>query len=316
MIGAHAVSTPPSTSPAAHDHDDRRRAIRLSLAVGVLMLVGKVAAYALTGSAAILSDAAESVIHVVAVAFAAFSLDLAVRPADRRFRYGYERIAFFSAGFEGAMIILAALWIIVAAVEKWLAGLTIERLGAGTLLVAAASLLNAALGWYLIRTGRRTNSIILEANGKHVLTDSWTSFGVVVGLILVMLTGWLPLDPIVAIAVATNILWSGGSLIRRSVVGLMDYADPAIAARLEQQIGTLCQEVGVAYHGLRFRHTGSRVMVDVHLLFPYGMPVGEAHRLATLVEARLPASLPFDADVVTHLEALEDHHDVHGVPAH
>ena len=312
------MSTPPSAPPAAHDrdYDDRRRAIRLSLAVGVLMLVGKITAYALTGSAAILSDAAESVIHVVAVAFAAFSIGLAVRPADRRFRYGYERIAFFSAGFEGAMIIIAALWIIVAAVQKWMAGLALDRLGAGTLLVAAAALLNAALGWYLIRTGRRTNSIILEANGKHVLTDSWTSFGVVVGLVLVLLTGWLPLDPIVAIAVATNILWSGGSLIRRSVVGLMDYADPVIAARLERQIDALCREVGAAYHGLRFRHTGSRVMVDVHLLFPYDMPVGEAHRLATLVEARLPDRLPFDAEVVTHLEAREDHHDVHGVAAH
>jgi cation diffusion facilitator family transporter len=296
--------------------DPRRGAMRLSLAVGLLMLLGKVAAWVFTGSAAIFSDAAESVIHVVAVGFAAFSLSLAGRPADQRFRYGYERISFFSAGFEGAMIILAAVWIVVAAVEKWLAGLTLERLGLGTLLVAAAAALNAALGWYLIRTGRRTRSIILEANGKHVLTDSWTSGGVIVGLLLVMWTGWKPFDPILAIVVAGNILWSGAVLIRRSVAGLMDYADPRIAERLEPQIEVLCRELGVDFHGLRFRHTGRRVIVEVHLLFPFDLPVGEAHRLATLVEGRLPQRLPFDAEVVTHLEAVEDHREVHGVGAH
>ena len=205
---------------------DMRFAMRLSLAFGVLMLVGKVGAYLLTGSAAILSDAAESVIHVVAVAFAAFSLRLSTRPADERFRYGYERITFFSAGFEGAMIILAAIFIIAAAVQKWLAGLQLQNLGMGALFVLAASLINAGLGWYLVRTGRRTHSLILEANGKHVLTDSWTSFGVVGGLALVLLTGWKPFDPLCAIAVAINILWSGGHLVWRSATGLMDYADP------------------------------------------------------------------------------------------
>src|SRR5215831_2404209 len=139
--------------------------MRLSLIFGVLMLVGKTTAYLITGSAAILSDAAESVIHVVAVAFAAFSLRMSTRPADARFHYGYERIAFFSAGFEGAMIIIAAIAIIWAAAEKWLVGLRIENLGAGTLFVLAASLINAWLGWYLVRVGRRSRSLILEANG-------------------------------------------------------------------------------------------------------------------------------------------------------
>ena len=304
------------TSDPRQIDDDQRLAMRLSLAVGVAMLAGKVSAYALTGSAAIFSDAVESVIHVAAVAFAAFSLWLSVKPANSRFRYGYERIAFFSAGFEGALIILAAFAIIGAAVQKWLAGLAIERLGAGTLIVAAAALVNALLGWYLVHTGKRTGSIILEANGRHVLTDSWTSVGVVGGLVLVLMTGWLPFDPLVAIAVAINILWSGGSLIRRSVAGLMDYADPTIARRLEPQIVAICEELGVRHHGLRFRHTGHRVLVDVHLLFPFNTPVGEAHRLATILEERVAASLPFGAEVVTHLEGLEDHGAVHGVESH
>jgi cation diffusion facilitator family transporter len=290
---------------------ETRLAMRLSLAFGVLMLLGKTAAYFVTGSAAILSDAAESVVHVVAVAFAAFSLHLSLRPANERFLYGYERITFFSAGFEGAMIILAALAIIVAAIQKWIAGLPLQRLGLGTLVVLAAAVINALLGWYLVRTGRRTNSLILEANGKHVLTDSWTSFGVVGGLCLVLITGWKPFDPLVAFAVALNILWSGGHLVWRSARGLLDYSDPETGRSLRQKLDGLCNELGVHYHGVKFRTTGYRLFVELHLLFPYEMPVGEAHRLATEIEERLPQILGLPAQVVTHLEALEDHGDAH-----
>lgn len=290
---------------------DARRAMRLSLGFGVLMLAGKSAAYALTGSTAILSDAVESVIHIVAVTFAAFSLWLSYRPADQRFLYGYERIAFFSAGFEGAMIILAAVGIIATAVQKWLSGLQLERLGLGALFVLGASLINAALGYYLVRTGRKTHSLILEANGKHVLTDSWTSFGVVGGLCLVLLTGWKPLDPIVAMLVALNILWSGGRLVWRSAQGLLDYADPAVARLLRERLDELAREFAIEYHGLRFRTTGLRWMVEVHLLFPQHVSVGEAHRIATVIEERLPQSFDAPAEVVTHLESLEDHASVH-----
>jgi cation diffusion facilitator family transporter len=290
---------------------DARLAMGLSLAVGVAMLAGKVGAYVLTGSAAILSDAAESVIHVVAVAFAAFALWLSARPPDRRFPYGYERISFFSAGFEGALIIIAAIVIIVAAIEKWMAGLVFERLGTGTVIVAAASLLNLALGLYLVRTGRRTQSIILEANGKHVLTDSWTSFGVIVGLLLVLVTGWKPFDPLVAIAVAINIIWSGGGLLRRSIAGLLDYSSPELEAPLHEAVTTLASELGLTHHQLRFRFTGQRALADVHLIFDDHMTVGEAHRLATLFERTLPTRVPFDLEVVTHLEAFEDHDAIH-----
>lgn len=174
---------------------DARFAMRLSLIFGLVMLIGKTTAYFMTHSAAIFSDAAESVIHVIAVGFASFSLRLSTKPASHQFLYGYERIAFFSAGFEGAMIIVAAIAILFESIRKWIAGLQLEHLGTGVLVVLMAGILNACLGYYLLRTGRRTNSLILEANGKHVLTDSWTSFGVVAGLGLVLLTDWKPFDP-------------------------------------------------------------------------------------------------------------------------
>lgn len=297
--------------PTNKDEGATRFAMRLSLVFGVLMLVGKSAAYLLTGSAAILSDAVESVIHVIAVTFAAFSLWLCSRPANQKYLYGYERITFFSAGFEGAMITLAAVAIIYAAIHKWITGLRIENLGVGTLLVLAASIINAGLGWYLLRTGRNNHSLILEANGKHVLTDSWTSFGVVGGLCLVLLTGWKPFDPLLAIGVALNILWSGGHLVWRSAQGLLDYSDPVVGRDLREKLDGLCAELGVQYHGVRFRTTGHRLIIELHLLFPSAYPVGEAHRVATLLEERLPSTLRIPAEVVTHLEALEDHARVH-----
>jgi cation diffusion facilitator family transporter len=265
----------------------------------------------ITGSAAILSDASESVIHVVAVAFAAFSMRLTHRPSNPRFRYGYERVSFFSAGFEGALIVLAAISIIWAAIHKWMHGLELEQLGLGIWITVAASLGNAALGWYLVVTGRRTRSLILEANGKHVLTDSWTSFGVVGGLLLVVVTGWKPFDPMLAIAVALNILWSGAQLLRKSIGGLMDYADPKLAELLRKHLDELCGREQVEYHGLRFRDTGVRFIVEVHLLFPYDTSLGAAHEIATRLEEELPLRVGQQLELVTHLEALEDHSSVH-----
>jgi len=290
---------------------DTRFAIRLSLIFGLAMLIGKTAAYFMTHSAAIFSDAAESVIHVIAVGFATFSLRLSTRPASSHFLYGYERIAFFSAGFEGAMIVVAAIAILFESIRRWIAGLQLEHLGAGALLVLMAGILNAGLGYYLLRIGRRTNSLILEANGKHVLTDSWTSFGVVGGLGLVLLTHWKPFDPLVAIAVAANILWSGGHLVWRSAVGLLDYSDPAAGRKIRDKLDAICSELTIQYHGVRFRTTGYRQIIEVHLLFPRLTSVSEAHRLATILEERLPVELGMPAEVITHLESLEDHADVH-----
>jgi len=291
---------------------DARFAMGLSLILGVLMLLGKITAYFMTHSSAILSDAAESVVHVVAVAFAAFSLRLSTKPAAPQFLYGYERITFFSAGFEGAMIIVAAITILAATIHKWIIGLRLENLGTGVLLVLAAGILNAGLGFYLLRVGRRTKSLILEADGKHVLTDSWTGFGVVGGLGLVMLTHWKPFDPLVAIAVAVNILWSGSRLVWRSAVGLLDYSDPNAGRKIREKLDAISSELGISYHGVRFRTTGYRQIIEVHLLFPQLTAVGEAHRLATLLEERLPRELGIPAEVMTHLESLEDHSEVHG----
>ena len=204
---------------AAKTEADRKAlsfAMALSLAIGLLMFVMKVGAYLLTGSAAILSDAAESVVHVAAVIFAAYSLKLSYKPADESHLYGHAKISYFSAGFEGAMIILAAIYIIYESVHKWLTGLNLENLGFGVVLTAAAAAINGALGAYLVWLGRRKNSIILKANGKHVLTDCWTSLAVLVGLGLVLVTNWLPFDPICGIIMACNILISGTGLMKSS----------------------------------------------------------------------------------------------------
>jgi cation diffusion facilitator family transporter len=297
----------------AQQHRDARFAMRLSLIAGVLMLAGKVTAFAVTGSSAVFSDAAESVVHVVAVAFAVFSLWLSTRPAVPRFHYGFERITFFSAGFEGAMIVLAAASIVFTTIDRWRRGLQLEELGRGVVLIVAAGALNAVLGWYLLRIGKRNHSLILEADGKHVLTDSWTSFGVVAGLLLVMMTGWKPFDPLVALAVAVNILWSGGRLMWQSTKGLLDYSDPEVGHQIRRRLDNLCEELEIQYHGVRFRTTGYRQIIEVHLLFPESMGVGEAHRRATRLEEQLAQDLETPAEVTTHLESLEDHGSVHHV---
>jgi len=286
-------------------------AMRLSLAVGFFMLAAKTFAYWLTGSAAILSDAAESVVHVVAVSFAAYSLWLSVKPADRSHLYGHDKISFFSAGFEGAMIIIAAFYIIFVSIEKWISGLKLENLGIGTGLTFLASLINGGLGLYLVAIGRKKHSLILEANGKHVLTDCWTSLGVVVGLSLAMITGWLVLDPIIAILVAINILWTGGQLIRQSIGGLMDEVDPETEARIKSLLDPITHTQGIEYHSLRHRNTGSTLWMELHLLFPKGILLENAHAIATQIENRLKDNLPTKTEVTTHLETLEDHADIH-----
>jgi len=275
------------------------------------MFAGKSYAYLITGSAAILSDAAESVVHVVAVAFAAYSLWLSQQPADESHPYGHDKISFFSAGFEGAMITLAALYIIFEAVRKWMAGLELERLGHGTLFVTAAAVVNAALGAFLVWRGTRHRSLILVANGRHVLTDVWTSVGVIIGLVLVMVTGWLPFDPICAILVATNILWMGGKLIRQSVGGLMDEADPAFEKALRAAIDRETSARGFAWHELRYRNSGTSMWVEFHLLVPAGTLVEHAHEQATAIEEALQAAASVPARIITHIEPAEAHDSAH-----
>ena len=299
------------TKPNGLEYDQQKFAIGLSLAVGFLMLAGKAYAYILTGSVAILSDAAESVVHVFAVSFAAFSVRLSFKPADPTHPYGHEKVAFFSAGMEGMMIVIAAVYIIYTSVAKWIAGLHLENLEFGTSLTAAAAVVNAFLGGYLVWKGRRTKSLILVANGKHVLTDSWTSFAVIVGLLMVIWTGWLPFDPIIAILAAINILWSGGKLIRQSVGGLMDEADPGFERQLRKTLDIETERRGLWHHQLRYRHTGTSMWVEFHLLFPRNCTIEEAHWKATEIEAVLKETLPVSLKIITHLEPREEHDETH-----
>lgn len=275
------------------------------------MFAGKWYAYLITGSAAILSDAAESVVHVVAVSFAFYAMWLSQQPPDQSHPYGHDRIGYISAGFEGAMITLAAAYIIYESVRKWAAGLHLEQVGVGTLFVTAAALINLALGLFLVLQGRRHRSLILVANGRHVLTDVWTSGGVIIGLVLVMVTGWLPFDPICAILVATNILWTGGKLIRQSVGGLMDEADPDLDRLIHRTLDRETAARGLAYHELRYRNSGTSVWVEVHLLFPAGVAIETAHEAATAVEDALADAIPVASRVITHVEPAAQHDTLH-----
>lgn len=286
-------------------------AMQLSLWIGLLMFFIKIGAYFLTGSAAILSDAAESVVHVAAVVFAAYSLKLSYKEPDDEHLYGHTKISFFSAGFEGAMIVIAAIYIIYEAISKWLSGLYLENLGVGTILTAFAAVLNATLGFYLVKKGKQKKSIILEANGKHVLTDSWTSLGVLVGLGLTLLTDWLPWDPIFAILVALNILYSGFGLIRRSVSGLMDTADPEVHKQILDILKKDTKTHKILFHNVMHRNLGNLLWVDLHLLFPQDTSIKEAHRIATLIENSIEEQLDQRAYVTSHLESIEDHEEVH-----
>jgi len=307
------------SEPVAHSPAERRQqalAMRWSLGIGVLMFGLKVGAYLLTGSAAILSDAAESVVHVVAVAFATYSLALSFRPPDARHPYGHAKISFFSAGFEGAMIILAALFIIYESIRKWVTGFELERLDAGLGLTALAVVLNGGLGWWLVRLGKQQNSLILRANGRHVLTDCYTSIAVIAALLLVMFTGWKHWDPLFGILVALNILWSGGHLIRESYAGLMDEAEPTTQAAITAVVERETQARGLRFHALRHRNLGNATQVDLHLLFPAATSIREAHAQATAVEAALMAAFPEKILVASHLEPQEGHDRAHAETGH
>lgn len=289
-------------------------AIRLSFAFGIIMLAIKWYAYYLTGSTAILSDAAESIIHIIGVGFAVFSLWYSFQPADDEHTYGHHKISYFSAGFEGALIILAAIFIIFISVKRLIFGIEISNLDQGTYFTFSASVINLILGLYLIRKGKKSNSIILIANGKHVLTDSWTSFGVVAGLLLTWITGWLPFDPIVAIAAALNILWSGGKLVRQSIGGLMDEGNKETAGAIKKVLDRETSSKGLEYHQLRYRESGNILWLEFHLLFPKGTLLEDAHNIATELETIIKKNLNAQCNIITHLEPLDLHDEIHTEP--
>jgi cation diffusion facilitator family transporter len=284
----------------------------LSLAVSVLMLAGKLTAAYLTGSTAILSDAAESVIHLFATGFAGFSLWYAATPPDPDHPYGHGKIAYFASAVEGTLILLAAVGIGWMAVRDLMTGPELRQLDVGLYLIGGLTAVNLALGWYLIRTGRRTNSLVLVSNGQHVMTDMWTSLGVIVGVGLVWGTGVRWLDPAVGLLVAGNILWTATGLLRRSVYGLMDEADPDATQAILDELAEAKEEGTIAeFHQVRHRRSGDQVWIEYHLMFPGKMTIEEAHARSHDVEDRVDALFPDDeVHVTAHLEPRR-HDDAH-----
>jgi cation diffusion facilitator family transporter len=281
------------------------RLLWLSIATAVVTIGLKTLAWLLTGSVGLLSDAAESVVNFVAAAAALGALHWATKPADEQHAYGHAKAEYLSAGFEGALILLAAVTIAVSATRRLLEPQPLSDVGIGLAVAAGASLINLAVGLLLLRAGRTHRSITLEADGKHLLTDVWTSAGVVVGVALVAITGWERLDPIVALAVAANILLTGARLLRSSAGGLMDEALEDAAQDDIAQVLAGFRARGAQFHAIRTRRAGRRAFISLHMLVPGDWTIRRGHDLAEEVEAALRDRLP-RTTVFTHVEPVED----------
>ena len=284
--------------------------MNISLLVGLMMLAVKWIAYAITGSVAIFSDAAESVVHIVAVGFAWYSLRVTYRPPDEEHHFGHDKVAYFSAGAEGMLIIVAAGVIIYSGIDRIVSGGRLEQVDSGSFLTATAAVVNAVLGWYLVKTGRNNRSFILVANGRHILTDAWTSGGAIVGLLAAHFTQNTVYDGIAALLFGANIILEGFKLLRRSVNGLMDRSNPVLLARARKVLDDFCAEKNISYHRLRLRESGHKVFIDFHVQFPDGTPIEEAHALADEAEVLVARAVGIPSDVFSHLESMsvpEDH---------
>ncbi|GAB2866431.1 cation diffusion facilitator family transporter [Actinocorallia aurea] len=281
------------------------RLLWLSVAAAVATIALKTTAWWLTGSVGLLSDAAESVVNLVAALIAVGALRWSSMPADDEHAYGHTKAEYFSAGAEGIMIFIASVTIVIAAVSRLLSPQPVEDVGAGLAVSAVASLINLAVGWVLVRAGRANRSIVVEADGRHLLTDVWTSVGVIAGVAVVGLTGWQALDPLIALAVAANIAFTGAKLVRRSGSGLMDRALPDDELGLIDGALRPFRDEGIVFHALRTRQAASRSFVSLHVLVPGSWTVFHGHRTASDVETAIRAALPH-ASVFTHLEAIED----------
>lgn len=288
--------------------EDQSRVMTLSLVVAVVLLAAKVAAAAITGSSAIYSDAAESVTHVLAVAFAAWALRLAHKPSDDTHHFGHDKVAFISSGFEGAMISAAALLILYDAARQAFGGSEISSMGIGMILTGGAAAVNLVLGTALLRVGKKRNSPVLRANGQHVLADVWTSAAVLVALALVHFTGWRGWDPVCAVLAGGKLMWTGSRLMRESFGGLMDEADLTVEKELRDLLDAGCATHGLSYHNLRHRHSGRTHWVEFHLVFPDETGLGDAHEIATALEGRVAGLLGQDVRVISHLEPRSAEH--------
>lgn len=283
----------------------RDRAARLSVAVGVLMLTLKLTAYLLTGSNALLADALESVVHVGATLVMYWCLRIAQEPPDREHPYGHGKVEYLSVGFEGGMVALAAVAVVWEVGKSLWRGAEVGEFGLGLGLSALAALINLVLGMYLVRTGRRTRSSILVADGHHVLSDVYTSAGGLLGFGLVWLTGKIWIDSLTALVLAGLVLWSGIALLRQAVRGLMDQADKVLLAQVVEVINQQRQPEWLDCHNLRVRTSGELVYVDFHLVVPAQWTVAHAHEVSEALERAILGKLGTGGAVFVHLDHPE-----------
>jgi cation diffusion facilitator family transporter len=277
----------------------------LSIAAAIATITLKTLAWRVTGSVGLLSDALESIVNLAAALLALSMLRLAASPPSEEHPYGFSKAEYFAAGIEGALIVLAAAGILVAAIPRLLQPEPLHAPLLGLGINLAATLINLAVAIVLLRTGRRHGSIALEADGHHLMTDVWTSVGVVAGVGLAFATGWLRLDPLVALAVAAHIVWTGVGLVRRSAAGLLDAAIPEEDRAAIQRLFDEYAKQGVSFHAFRTRRAAARRFVSFHLLVPDRWSVARAHRLSEEIEARIRAAVP-NAGVFTHIEPISD----------
>nr|WP_135477498.1 cation diffusion facilitator family transporter [Candidatus Chloroploca mongolica] len=278
----------------------------LSISASVIVIGLKTGAYLITGSVGLLSDALESVTNLVAAVVALVVLTIAARPPDEEHAYGHDKAEYFSSGVEGGLILLAAVTIMYTAARRLLDPQPIEGVGLGLVIAIVASLINLGVARILMQAGKQHNSITLEADGHHLMTDVWTSVGVVVGVGAVALTGWHRLDPMIAIIVAANIIWSGFKLLQRSALGLLDTAVPLPErSQVMAILDAYAARDGVQFHALRTRQAASRRFVSVHVLVPGWWTVMHGHRLIEEIERDVCEALP-GTTFFTHLEPLDD----------
>jgi cation diffusion facilitator family transporter len=285
----------------------------LSIAAAVVTISMKASAYFITGSVGLLSDALESFVNLAAAIVALIALRILVRPESEEYSFGYSKVEYFSSGFEGGMILLAAAAIIFTAIPRLINPVPLEQLGLGLVISVAASLINLGVALVLLRAGKRYNSITLEADGRHLMTDVWTTGGVLVGIVLVMLTGYLRLDALVAIAVGVNILFTGYKLLVRSGRGLMDVTLPEAEIGQVKSILESYDSQGVRYHALRSRQAAARKFLVVHLLMPGDWTVRQGHQIAEQIENQVIQALP-GSNIATHIEPVEDAISENDVP--
>jgi cation diffusion facilitator family transporter len=277
----------------------------LSVAAAVVTIALKTTAWHLTGSVGLLSDALESVVNLVAALMALWMLALSERPPDDEHAYGYSKAEYFSSGFEGGLIFIAAMAILWTAVPRLWSPAPIEQAGLGLAISVAASAVNFGVAWVLMRAARSHRSITLEADAHHLMTDVWTSAGVIVAVLAVALTGWNRLDPVIAIVVALQILRTGFVLVRRSALGLLDRAVSIEARDAIRAVFARHESDGIAFHALRTRQAAGRSFVSVHVLVPGAWTVQQGHDLVESIEGEIRAVVP-GASVLTHLEPAED----------